>query len=54
MLFIQNYENLSENVRLNLKDIYIEFKILYFKNKIESIVKYTTFDKDLNHFNDYV
>jgi len=54
MVFIKSYENLSENVKLNLKDVYIEFKTLYFKNKIESIIKYTTFDKDLNYFNEYV
>jgi len=54
MMFIQSYEKLSENVKLNLKDVYIEFKTLYYKNKIESIINYRTFDKDLNYFNEYV
>jgi ribosomal protein S15P/S13E len=54
MLLFKNYDNLSENVKLNLKDIYLEFRVLYFKNRIESIVKYNSFYNDQNNFNKYI
>ena len=54
ILFFENYENLSENVKLNLKDTYIEFRVLYFKNRVESIVKHDSFDKDSSNFSKYV
>jgi hypothetical protein len=54
ILLFKHYDNLSENVKLNLKDIYLEFRILYFKNRIESIVKHNSFYNDQNNFNKYI
>lgn len=52
--FFRSYEELSENVKENLKYIYIEFKILFFKSKINTIILANTFKLDYNSFNNHV
>lgn len=48
-IFSEKYNLLSDNVKENLKDIYIEYRILVFKNKIEDIVKWKNNVFGYNH-----
>jgi len=54
IFFIWEYDKLSNNVKLVLKDIYIEYRVLYFKNKIEKIIDKNTFKQDKNSFDNYI
>ncbi len=52
--FILEYGKLSENVKLVLREVYEEYRILYFKKKIENIINKNTFKQDKRSFDLYV
>lgn len=53
-VFFLEYKKLPTKIKENLKEIYLESKVLYFKNKITNIVLYNTFNLDHNSFKGYV
>ncbi len=53
-LFILAYGQLSDNIKDNLKEVYIEYNILYYKWKIKKIIEENSFKQDKKSFDEYL
>jgi len=52
--FLSAYDNLPEKIKKVLEEVYIEYRVLYFKKKIENIIVNETFKQDSFSLNKYI